>query len=56
MGGDKPLPYKDDRRGGVYPRPQVSEFCKRLNLPGTVHYSLLVSSSSCHFAPLRARK
>jgi len=26
-GGDEPLPYKENRRGGVYPRPS----CKRVN-------------------------
>jgi len=30
MGGDKPIPYNEFRKGGVYPRPQVSEFCERL--------------------------
>jgi ribosome biogenesis GTPase len=25
MGGDKPLPYKENRRGGVYPRPRFFE-------------------------------
>ncbi len=30
MGGDKPLPYKEYRRGGVYPRPHVSEYRMRL--------------------------
>ena len=29
-GGDKPRPYTEIRRGGVYPRPCEFEFCKRL--------------------------
>ncbi len=30
MGGDEPLPYDENRRGGVYPRPRFREYRRRL--------------------------
>ena len=38
MGGDKPLPYKENRRGGVYPGPRVIEYCKRLSFQPSAQF------------------
>jgi hypothetical protein len=47
MGGDKPLPYKDYRRGGVYPRPCDLELCKRLSYELWAMGSQMTTKAHC---------